>query len=456
MYARYIEAVILALRGHVRSTVDGRPAHIVDECVSTLAAIANALDARDAPADDPVARWLRAGPPENPGLHRDLAGPHGDLVQRIADGAAIDEPAVRTALTREQIQGRTAMDRIFGLMAHPAAAASGGKAGIDPAALERFLRDSTGSASLTVSDFRQVLGGRSRQTVIFTVSGTDALPAELVVQRQTPGMENLFAGTAVEVDVLRTLRGAGMSVPKVFFASTDPAVLGASFMIMERASGVPAQRDFWDMPAGTEHVVDIARQLAILHRHAPGKLAAILPRPRQTAQAAGWLEEVDRLSSRLLAEAHGPSVTVAVALACLRQLAHGIGDTETIVHNDFMFHNVLIADGRITAVLDWEQVALGHPGEDLGYIYPVIEAMGCWDQFLDTYVAAGGIPVSQREVDFFALRAILRLMVMVFEGRAAFESGGTDEIIVAGAGAGFLQRLHQRLADVLAEVIGRC
>jgi aminoglycoside phosphotransferase (APT) family kinase protein len=455
MYARYLEAVALALRGHVRQQLDGKAANIVDECVSTLAALANALETGDAAAADAVASWLRAGPVESPGVHRDNADAHAALVTQIGKTLTIDDPNVRAALGREHSLGQAAMDRMLTLMAHPAASASDGKTGIDPVRLEAFLRQETGDGTLTVTDFRQVLGGRSRQTAIVQVSGNNNLPAELVVQRQTPGMENLFAGTAVEVEVMRTLRQAGMAVPNILFMATDCAILGASFMVMERAPGTPAQREFWDMPASTDQAEAMARQMAILHSHAPGKLADILPRPRAGGGSAGWREEAERLGERLLTRTHGPSVTLAAAIAWLRDHADGIDDVETIVHNDFMFHNILVENGEITAVLDWEQVALGHPAEDLGYVYPVVSTLGVWDRFLAAYRDAGGIDVSQRAIDFFALRAILRLMGMVFDGRTAFESGATEEIVIAGAGAGFVQRLHHRLADVLAGVLAR-
>lgn len=458
MYSRYITAVATALRLHVRQHVDGKAANIVDECVSTLAALANAVETGDAPDADAVSAWLRAGPGESPGVHRDIADAHAGHVAAIAAGAAPGDPAIREALAVERVRGQAAMDGMLGLMALPAAQATDSRAVLDPARVEQVLRDLTGSTTLTLADFKPVLGGRSRQTAILRVSGSDLptdYPLDLVVQRQTPGMENLFGGTEVEHAVLTTLRTAGMEVPRVLHMSSDPAVLGAAFMVMERAAGTPVQRDFWDMPTSTEHAAPMARQMAILHAQPLGDLAAILPRPRTGSGREGWLAEADALSARLLGEAHGPSVTIAAALAWLRAHVDGIGDSEAIVHNDFMFHNVLAEGGAITAVLDWEQVAVGHPAEDLGYVYPIVSGLGVWDEFLSAYQAAGGSPVSQQEVDFFALRAILRLMVMVFEGRNAFEGGGTDEVVIAGAGAGFAQRLHQRLADVLASILER-
>lgn len=457
MYARYLDAVSTALRAHVRGQVDGKAANIVDECVSTLAALANALDSGMNASADPVAVWLNAGPVESPGIHRDVADSHAACVAALRNGGGLSDPAVASALERERQQGRAAIDRMKALMALPSAQADDSRLGLDPTRVERYLHDVTGNPSILIQDFHQILGGRSRQTALFGISGDDSLPVEMVVQRLTPGLDNgpAFGGTAVEFQLLQTLHAAGMSVPRALFMATDPALLGAPFMIMQRTGGTTVQPDFWGLPNSPRYAVELAGQMAILHAQPLGKLGTILPRPRAQSDTAGWLGEIDALANRLLDDAHGPSVTIAAAVVWLRDHAAGIGPTECIVHNDMMFHNVLAQDGRITAILDWEQVAVGHPAEDLGYCYPTISAMGAWDDFLSAYFAAGGQRLTQQEVDFFALRAILRLMVLVYDGRCAFEKGRTDEVVIAGAGAGFIQRLHQRLSEVLSEVLGR-
>ena len=90
--------------------------------------------------------------------------------------------------------------------------------------------------------------------------------------------------------------------------------------------------------------------------------------------------------------------------------------------------------------------SIGHPGEDLGYAYPQImlaeTGLNSW-RHID-----GGAEVSQREIDFFALRAGLRLMNMVIAGgRDVFEKGIATGVLPASAGAHFSQRLLHRVAS---------
>jgi aminoglycoside phosphotransferase (APT) family kinase protein len=144
------------------------------------------------------------------------------------------------------------------------------------------------------------------------------------------------------------------------------------------------------------------------------------------------------------------------AIAWLRAHVDCVEDRRSLVHNDMVFHNILGDGTRVTAVLDWEQASIGHPAEDLGYVYPLVTAMIDWDRFMDAYCAAGGAPVSQEQVDFFCLRGLLRLMNLVMAGgRDAFEGGHADGVLVASAGAFFTQRLLHKASRALDLVLSR-
>jgi aminoglycoside phosphotransferase (APT) family kinase protein len=73
-----------------------------------------------------------------------------------------------------------------------------------------------------------------------------------------------------------------------------------------------------------------------------------------------------------------------------------------IVHSDVGFHNMLTTDdGTITALVDWEFSHPGDPAEDLGYCRQFIEPLMPWDEFLDAYVAAGGVPYREDGSRFY-------------------------------------------------------
>jgi Phosphotransferase enzyme family len=62
-----------------------------------------------------------------------------------------------------------------------------------------------------------------------------------------------------------------------------------------------------------------------------------------------------------------------------------------LVHGDVGFHNMMMRDGRLAAILDWELTHIGDPAEDIGYIRaPLLKPLKPWDKFVATYVAEGG------------------------------------------------------------------
>ncbi len=247
-----------------------------------------------------------------------------------------------------------------------------------------------------------------------------------------------------------------MRVPAPVLVETDPAWLDAPFMLVEHAPGTTAQPEYWLPVADRNVVLDLARQMAILHKQPVGEVGQGLRPSRSSFDIESWKTELEEMASEWHALARWPSITMSAAISWLRANVDCLDDRRSIVHNDMIFHNVLAENGNITAVLDWEQAAIGHPGEDLGYCYPVVIAATDWESFMDAYRTAGGLDIPQRQIDYFALRAGLRLMNLVLKGgRDTFEQGLSDDILVASAGAHFTQRLMHRIALVLRSVLER-
>ena len=329
---------------------------------------------------------------------------------------------------------------------------------IRPEPLQDYLRRRFDAPALAITSFTAIHGGRSRQTALFSIEGCDRLPREMVVQRGLPGGGTGpgFIDEPTQLALMEDLLEAGLKVPRPILVETEDSAIGAAFMVVERAKGRCAEPDFWLRPQDRSLVFDLAREMALLHSHDSGSLARRLPQARERYDEAGWLDELGQLAAAWHANCHWPSVTMSAAIAWMRANAGCIEDRRGLVHNDFLFHNIMAEDGRITAVLDWEMTSIGHPGEDLGYAYAVINACGTWPEFLKAYRDVGGADISQREIDYFALRAGLRLMNMVMAGgRDIFEKEMADGVLPASAGAHFTQRTLHRIACVLADVLAR-
>ncbi|WP_327753813.1 phosphotransferase family protein (plasmid) [Sphingobium sp. SJ10-10] len=456
--ARYLWSAASALRTRVRPFVtDNAARDALDNSIRVLTTMANAFEpGPDLPDAVPAAIHMLAGPPENMAAHRNTGHAIATLAAQVGGDIA---PQKRLEAARwEMALLDEALARIDGVeRAAPLEEGKGGNS-IDPERLQAYLRRQPGCEDVEVTAFRLVVGGRSRQTALFSVSGGGNLPAKMVIQRGIPGQAAgaAFLDEARQYGLLAQLHAAGMRVPRPVLVETDAQWLDAPFLFVEQVAGAPAQPDYW-LPADNEAVVlDLARQMALLHAQPVDRVGQGLVEAREGHDPAAWREEVEQLATAWNESTHWPSINISGAIAWLRDNADCIDDRRAIVHNDMVFHNILAEDDRITAILDWEQCAIGHPGEDLGYCYPVVIAVTDWGRFMDAYRAAGGADIPQRQIDFFALRAGLRLMSLVLAGgRDSFEGGLTDDILVASAGAHFSQRLLHRIAVVFNSILER-
>lgn len=269
-----------------------------------------------------------------------------------------------------------------------------------------------------------------------------------------------------EFETLRVLEGSGVPVPSMRWASDDPAHLGAPFLIAEKAAGeapVP-----WTTHGGDAFDADTRRALgeqfvaalAALHRFVwRGTPAADLRGPEQGESAA--LVEVEWWEARLRQWSRRRHPVLERALPWLRRHAPA-APAVVVVHGDYRIGNFLVADGRITAVLDWELVHRGDPHEDLGwlclqafrgrsrYMCHLLER----DDLYRRYEELAQIPVSPRSVAYWEAFGAFKLACIHLAAAHAFERGSND--LRLGALAAQLPRVLRQADTAMdaAEGIG--
>lgn len=289
-------------------------------------------------------------------------------------------------------------------------------------ALSDWLADQTGADGVKIDLPVLLSGGAVQQNWALDAdfSGGELAGRQQLVLRanfQTPLPAS--RPKAEEFAILKWVAAAGVTVPTPLFLCEEARVIGQPFFVMQRLTGDASARALVAAAAqqgfGAKLADQLACELALLHTLVPGdRTLAWLDEPHPSSASErvveyrSWLEALSPVSGIMSEgldwlERHAP----AQLRTCL-------------VHRDFRSGNFLVADGRLTAVLDWEFAGWGDPHEDIGWF-----CAACWRsggleagglvgrrEFYRAYEAAGGQPVDPAAVAYWEVMAHLRWAII--------------------------------------------
>ena len=258
-----------------------------------------------------------------------------------------------------------------------------------------------------------------------------------------------------QVLAMQSLEGTAVPLPRVFWSSDDPGILGAPFLFCEKVSGAAVVP--WvaagepGLEAGYRHRLaeQFVDALAALHRVPwQDRPIAALAQGITSANAAlrnveYWEAQIQRWAMRSypLAEwgirwlkAHAPTAPRVV-----------------IVHGDYRTGNFLEEGGHITSILDWELVHLGDPHEDLGWaslpMYMGGSKLICrlaepqW--FYARYSEKVGFGVSMASLRYYQALSLLKLAATHMAAARCFEEGRFNDMRMPAMGSQIATCLRQ-------------
>ncbi len=305
------------------------------------------------------------------------------------------------------------------------------------ARLGEYLTEATG-APVFVEKLVKFPAGFS--WITYSASVTGFPNAREVILRIGPPY-GLFApySAMIEFDALSALEGAGVPAPRVYFASDDPAILGAPFFFCEKVEGgtpLPwgSQGQALEGARRETLAADFIDALAALHvfdwrgsRIARLGVNVTLDNAAQL-QLDDWQARYRRWALRSHPMAHR-------TLAWLREHAPR-AQRVSLVHGDYRLGNFLERDGRISAILDWELVHLGDPVEDLGWAFlpqyrggtPLVCGLASEADFLSRYEARSGLKVERDALKFYLVFSLLKLAFTHMAAARCFEDGRFNDL----------------------------
>ena len=305
-----------------------------------------------------------------------------------------------------------------------------------------------------ITDLRRLTGGASRETWAFTASPRgDAGAARRLVLRRDPVGEERAAAMRLEADVLRAAAANGVPVPVLVDHGDGEATLGTPYLITEHVDGETIPRKLLREPefvdARATLAVECGRVLARIHAIPPGTVPG-LSRPDPLQVLIDMCEE-----SRV------ESPAVELAIHWLRgHRPEPVPDA--IVHGDFRNGNLIVGTDGLRAVVDWEQVHLGDPREDLGWLCvkawrfgaPLpVGGFGTREQLFDGYASEVGVRPDAAAVHWWEVHRTAWWAIGCHRQAFRHLSGRTRSVELAAIGRRAAEQEHDLLVllDVPAE-----
>jgi len=194
--------------------------------------------------------------------------------------------------------------------------------------------------------------------------------------------------------IMSALRSVGLPTPAIPLMSSDAAIDGRPFILMERVDGVRIEET-----ARRENPLDIATSAVnVLKR------MQALPIEKTgigDEEPVGLREEMMRWAM-LMQRAPEELTTRAGELGGLLAAHIPTERAPTLVHGDYHYGNMLFRGAEVVAVLDWEIAELGQPLLDLGCLC----SMTVRRRFADAPSPGGAVAIEMEELfDIYGVNA---------------------------------------------------
>lgn len=256
-------------------------------------------------------------------------------------------------------------------------------------------------SDVTVSDLEFLAGGMSKQTIKVTTL-ENGQKAAFVIRKDLPISPSMMS-VSDEYPMLEALHAAGrLPVAETLWHEPDAKYFGTPVIAVALVHGSndlsPA---LGDPVLARQFATELACAMATLHTMPPqqttaGPLVARQAKEHVISEVRRWYDEMSRWKL-------GPEPVLESVFAWLLNNIPEPTAPSAMIHGDIGFHNMLMNEGRLAALLDWEYAHIGDPSEDVVYSRFFVEQMIGWREFIEIYVEHGGVAPTPEQEQFYAV-----------------------------------------------------
>jgi aminoglycoside phosphotransferase (APT) family kinase protein len=261
--------------------------------------------------------------------------------------------------------------------------------------------------------------GNSQETWFIDARDGEGAKMPLVLRRSSARGTLEHTERRAEFELLGALAAHGFPVPRVHWLEDEPSALERPYFVMDRLPGGPLRRQTPEQRTAIGR--ELGGWLARLHAADPAELAPALERPVSAADATR--AELARWQAEYQRSRPGPVPLLGAVLAWLEVNVPQTEAPVRLLWADAGPHNLLVSEGRITGLLDWELAHLGDPLEDLGAtVWACLPGTLERADVLAGYETHAG-PVDRTRLRYFEALACASRSVMLLAGVQAFLAG---------------------------------
>lgn len=315
------------------------------------------------------------------------------------------------------------------------------------AGLRAFLAACLDAPNLRIVSLGRSVEGFSWETYAVDVEWTgDGGPraAEFIVHR-VPRAGLLQPYRAQTVYELRRAveEIPGVPMPSTLWLDEEGAATGRPLYVVEKVDGeVPTQwtadkffGDDGEKRAVARHLMEIT---AALHA-AP---LSIAPDGLRGLAEQDPVSEIDYWFAIYTSECLEPVPILDWGFAWLYANTHRASGRQAVLHGDLRTGNYMMRDGRIVALLDWEESHVGDPVQDLAHCALRLfrgrarkpSGLVTVPELLSFYEEAAGWEVSRDAFHFWSVFEAVYTAVTQHRAESLFARGATDDVRYAALG----------------------
>ncbi len=293
-----------------------------------------------------------------------------------------------------------------------------------------------------ITGLEKLSGGAIQENwalVVTVQKGVWAGRHELVLRKDAPTTLDASIGRAEEYALLQAANAAGVRVPTPCFICNDPDVLGQPFFVMHRLAGTAAGHVLTKQPASPGLVRSLGQNLARIHRIDPPESLRRFLGPVPDGSISASINEY----RRFLDDVNAEQLAIEFGLAWLERNAPA-ENRITLCHRDYRTGNLMVNNGELTGILDWEFAGWSNPMEDIGWFMAKCWRFGATDReagglgaredFYLAYEEASGTSIDRSEIHYWEVMAHVRWATIACQQAARHWSGDEPSLELALTG----------------------